>query len=224
MAGSIAAMHRKATSSATMTIDAGGETISATEKIRRTRSGYDYDMTMSVPTPGSRQTIRLVAVGDDAFVQLPGLQTVPGRPWRRIVPGSDDPVIRSLAATLQETREASDPAHAMRLADAAGTLTGSAPDHVNGTDATRYSITIDMVRAAAMVREPNLHVSVQKAVDQGVTSAAYDMWIDPDGLPLKFVMHLTAPASGAEARIALAMTDWGRPVTIVAPPADQIAP
>src|SRR5215475_1575651 len=112
MAGSVVAMHRKATYSATMTIDAGGETISATEKIRRTQSGIDYDTTVSVPTPGGRQTIRLVAVGDDAFVQLPGPQAVPGRPWRRIVPGSDDPVIRSMAASMEQTRGTSDPAYA----------------------------------------------------------------------------------------------------------------
>src|SRR5215470_10366260 len=55
MADSIVAMHRKATSSVTVTIDTGGETISATEKDRRTLSGIDSDVTMSVPTPGGRQ-------------------------------------------------------------------------------------------------------------------------------------------------------------------------
>jgi hypothetical protein len=224
MVGSVEAMHRKSTSAATVTIEAGGETVSAAQQVRFTQSGYDYDMTMSVPTPGGRQTVRLVAVGDETFAQLPGPQAVPGRPWRRIVPGSDDPVIRSMAASMEQTRGTSDPAYAMRLADAAGTLTGSAPDHVNGAEATRYSITIDMVRAAEAFREPNLHAGLQKQVDRGISSVAYDMWIDAEGLPLKVVMHVPVPASGMEARTVIEWRDWGRPVDIAAPPADQIAP
>jgi hypothetical protein len=64
--------------------------------------------------------------------------------------------------------------------------------------------------------------SVKTTLQQaGVTKASYDLWIDGDGLPVavKFSEDTKAGTVSGD----LAYRDWGTPVTVTAPPADQTA-
>jgi hypothetical protein len=148
-------------------------------------------------------------------------EQVAGRPWRKIVAGSDDPLAQSIEASLDQTRRTSDPAYILRLADAAGTLHGTAADQVDGTPATKYSITIDFVKAASAFNDPAIHASLEKQINQGMKTVDYDIWVDAEDLPVRFVMNgtVTVPGSGRQAfQTMLTMSDWGKPVTITAPP------
>lgn len=64
----------------------------------------------------------------------------------------------------------------------------------------------------------SLKATVQQA---GVTKASYDLWIDANGLPV--AVTFSEDTKNGTVSGDLSYHDWGAPVTVTAPPADQTA-
>lgn len=93
---------------------------------------------------------------------------------------------------------------------------------VNGVDADHYRADIDLARA--MEKLPAAQRDQARAgLETLGSSFPMDVWIDRQGLPVRIAVDLTAKL-GMHVSEHLDFSDWGAPVTVEAPPADQVQP
>ncbi|HEX5119470.1 MAG TPA: hypothetical protein VFW65_30135 [Pseudonocardiaceae bacterium] len=180
-------------------------------------------MTMAVPSLGNMET---VLVNGTMYVKLPAqlanLMGSTGKPWTKFDLGADNPLSASLGSTADVAAQA-DPTKLLQQI-AAGTITKVTHGTVNGVAATHYTITVDV---AKMVAAQSGDQAEEQALQQlGVTSVPFDIWVDSNDLPLRIVTHVAYAEPGTnqseQVTITINYTDWGKPVTISAPPADQV--
>lgn len=106
------------------------------------------------------------------------------------------------------------------------TIAKSTPEQLDGTQCTHYELVIDLAKAATAARDETLRRSAKTMVDGGVTQQKLDLWITAENLPAKThsvtppmkVMGMQIP----EMTTILTYQNWGKPVSITTPPADQI--
>ncbi|NUP46790.1 MAG: LppX_LprAFG lipoprotein, partial [Catenulispora sp.] len=99
------------------------------------------------------------------------------------------------SAVLKELKE--DPAALVKAALAKGKFTQAGSDDADGIAATRFT--------GDVTGKPAGHV---------------DVWLDAAGLPVKLVFQSTG--NGEKGRAEIHFSDWGKPVTITAPPAEEV--
>jgi hypothetical protein len=115
------------------------------------------------------------------------------------------------------------PAEILGLLRASGEVTEVGQDVIDGTDVTHYRANIDLQKALTTKGVPA--EVVQRLLDAGAPSTLpVDVWIGDDGLPRQVTAAYELPAGGATAKAALTLklTDWGTPVSVQTPPADQV--
>ena len=155
--------------------------------------GGVMEQQMTMPIEG--QSMEIVSTG--AVIYLKGL---PGskKPWVKIDPRADDPVSQMLAGM------AGDMGDPRQLAKA---LEGSRATVVSSTaDSSTYDVTID---PKALLGGAASSVPSTEPVKARYT-------LDADNRPTL----MTVDVQGQSLKVTFG--DWGKPVTITAPPADQV--
>ncbi|MFA1545092.1 hypothetical protein [Actinomadura chokoriensis] len=176
-------------------------------------------------------TTHAVLLDGVIYVRNEGEEVEPGRPWARLArkdigavrpSGDPGPQISKQADDLEKTLrtllDGVDEAFREITADTglalvrSGSLTKKpVKDRVNGQDARRYDGT---TASGAVGGDPAL-----KALDSGgIDKLPWSLWVDDKGLPQKFTVSMAG-----KARLEATYTRWGTPVTIQAPPANQVA-
>ncbi|WP_028645149.1 LppX_LprAFG lipoprotein [Nocardioides sp. URHA0020] len=127
---------------------------------------------------------------------------------------SDESMSRlGLGSMLDQT----DPIGAIeKLEPAIDQVTYVGDEDVEGRDLHHYELTVDLAAAA-----DELGAQLpDKARDSIPTSVTYDLWLDGDN---RFAqMEMDYPVMGSTASVELTASDWGKDVTIEAPPADKV--
>lgn len=156
--------------------------------------GTAMEQQMTMPIQG--QTMEIVSTGGIIYMKgLPGSK----KPWVKIDPKADDPISQMFAGM---TGDMGDP---RQLAKA---LEGTKATVVSSTaDGTTYDVTIDpktLLGGAAASAAPSA-----KPVKARYT-------LDAKDLPTSMVVEVEGQ------KITISFGDWGKPVSITAPPADQV--
>ena len=159
-----------------------------------TMKGGVMEQQMTMPIEG--QTMQIVSAGGVIYMKgLPGSK----KPWVKIDPKADDPVSQMFAGL------AGDMGDPRQLAKA---LEGTKATVVSSTaDASTYDVTIDpkaLLGAAAGSAVPATEP----------VKARYTL--DADDRPTLMVVDVQAQS------LKITFGDWGKPVSISAPPADQV--
>jgi hypothetical protein len=204
----------------TMVMDVAGQKIDAEADVEF--ASDDLAMSMNMTLPGE---------GDMAMVLLDGIMYVqtpeplePGKSWLKIDPNGTDPMSKALGSTFDEMRKNADPRAAIDQLKDAGEITSQEEAELNGEQATHYTILVDFEKLVAQQDNPD----AKKAAEMlEVKEFPVELWVNEDGLPMRMTMDMpmSDPSSGesVEAKIEADYTNWGEPVEIAAPPADQIA-
>jgi hypothetical protein len=173
--------------------------------------------------------IGMTLLGSTAYLKLPQNVAHTAKPWVRIDANGTDPISKALSAIIDQERQTADPSKAIEQIGSAGTITSTSKDQVDGAPATHYVISVDTAKLMAST-------SITPAMRQlfggsGVKLPAhvdYELWVDRNSLPVRlaFTETVTAPKSTTPQKVSMNMeyTDWGQPVTINAPAADQVGP
>lgn len=203
----------------TLTGSAGQQNMTGSGDFRRDAAGLALNMTMT-----TSQGEMAVTILDNAFYikMPPSNQVQPGKPWLKITANGTDPLSKALAPVIKSAQQNTDFTSAIDQINTAGVLTKSAPDKLDGADVTHYWITIDMVKLAQAQTDPTLKDAMQKAVDGGAKTTNEQLWVSKDNLPVKAITEVPT-VNGATAAFTVTYSDWGKPVTITAPPASEIA-
>lgn len=177
---------------------------------------------MSVP-PAGELSMRLV--NDVFYLKLPPELTL-DKPWVRIDPNGNDQISKVLGAVLRQLKQSSDPSQSLKQFEGAAVITGKAPEQLNGKATTRYSVTVDMKKVAATQNDPDLKQMMDKVLQAGVSTFPVEVWVDQEYLPVRTTTDVPFKNPNTQqadrVKISIDYSDWGKPVEISAPPADEV--
>ena len=180
-------------------------------------------MSMDLPSVGSMD---MVLVDGTIYMKLPSSLTQElgtGKPWAKISLKGDDPLSQSLGSTTDLAGQA-DPSKLLNQIASSGTITKVTQESLNGQPVTHYAITVDV---AKMARTMNGTEQEKEALRElGIKTMPFDIWVDANNLPMKIVTKVAYdnPVSGGSEAVSITVnySDWGRPVSISAPPQSEV--
>ncbi|KAA5832878.1 hypothetical protein ABT337_11975 [Saccharopolyspora hirsuta] len=163
----------------------------------------------------------MVVSKDGIFMKSPEMAQLaggdPSKPWLKM------PANEEVAQQFGELGKISD---FEAMLPPGSTITSSAEEQVNGKDATRYEVTTNLQEAAGAATTDAQKAGFKVMLDSGVTEIKQTVWVDSDKLPLQ--VKMTTPALKVqgqeipETTLTVHYSDWGKPVNITTPPADQV--
>jgi hypothetical protein len=218
--------NSKAKQSAKLSIEATGAMSMKGDGAFRV-NGSDVAMKMSMDMGASIGKMEMVIVDKAFYMKMPttlagqgGLSA--GKPWIKISADGTDPLSKTLGPLLENMGQSFDVSKTMDQIKNAGQITKSAKETLDGQDTTHYWVTIDMLKAAQTQTDPALKKAAEDAAAKsGVKSMDMEIWVNTDNLPVQIVMA-TPAVQGQTMNMKMKYLDWGQPVDITAPPADQI--
>jgi hypothetical protein len=168
------------------------------------------------------QETGFVVLPDAVYMQLPVRPgDTPKKPWVKVDQGSTDPEARKLAAQAATLTESADPTRALaRYADAT-LISDTADDVIDGDPAVRYTIVVDLARAAALEPDPARKAQLEQQVRGGLARVTSMLWLDGDGHPVRSSVNQELPGIGTLA-ITGSYRDWGQEVVIEPPQPTQV--
>jgi hypothetical protein len=180
-------------------------------------------MTMDIGTPEG--AISMVFVDGVLYMKLP-TELEPGKSWVKIDPNSDNAVAKSLGGLNEQLGKNADPRAALKEFEKSGEITSTKKETLDGKETTHYTITVDLQKMADNQTDPAAKKALQDVVAAGIKDFPVNVWVDEKDLPVRFAMETpTADGQGGttSVKVQVDYSDWGKPVTVEAPPADQTA-
>ena len=157
-----------------------------------------------------------------------GSQQTAGKQWLKIDLSSlgNFPGGAGSLSSLTKVNQNVDPADQLKLLLTSGDLKRVGTETVDGVKSTHYAGTVDTAKVVQQYAGGNLTTEdlnkLKDALAQsGVTSEHIDLWLSNAGLPVEVKLSATSTTVGKIAS-DLHFSDWGRPVSITPPPADQV--
>lgn len=219
----------------TMAMNVGGMgAINATGDMKFDGAQSAEQMTMTLPGMGDMQ---MIVIGTTTYMKIPtdlaGLAGGTGassKPWTKIDLSGNDALSKSLGSTAG-LADQTDPTQLIKKIAQAGTITNVTQDTVDGAPATHYSITVDVQKMLTTMTGSADDTEKQALSQLGLKTMPFDIWVNSDNLPVKITtdMAFSGSAMGAggagtptQVDVTVNYTNWGEPVNIQAPPADQV--
>lgn len=213
------------TSKVSMTMNMGP--ISMTGNGEEEYAGADTKIHMTEQAMG--QSIEMIFIDRNIYMKLPtGGQA--GKPWVKM--SLDQLSKAGGGGDITKQMEQSDPSHMLDMLEKNGKILSKTPDQVDGQPATKYAVDVDiqkMLTSLGQKAPAGLNQSKIKSIPMNV-------WLNSDNLPLQIEMDMGGimkqvaqssgqkmPAGMDKAKMVAKYTDWGKPVNIQAPPANQVS-
>jgi hypothetical protein len=189
-------------------------------------AGKQADIT--IDAPGGQQ-IEERLLGKTVYVKLPPMATknpaLAGKTWLKT-----DLDKAAQSAGLGSTGDSTnDPTQILQmLSSVSDQVTTTGKEQVRGTDTTHYRAVVDLAKASQQQGNTPAQVDRLKQL-LGTTTMPVDVWVDGDGLTRRLTFQLPLPkAAAAQSGLSNAQMsateefyDFGTPVSVTAPPADQ---
>jgi hypothetical protein len=112
------------------------------------------------------------------------------------------------------------PSSALSYLRGSGKVREIGKETIDGVETTHYKATVDLEKAAARgdaETRQALHRLIQTS---GVKTLPVDVWIDGEGFVRK--VQYAQQAAGKDVKVTMKLHDYGKPVTVKPPPADQV--
>ncbi|MGD0881349.1 MAG: hypothetical protein ABSB09_07265 [Acidimicrobiales bacterium] len=187
----------------------------------------DAQFTLTVPPVGSI-TMRLLK--PEVYLQLPAAADA-GLPGGVSWVSLDlDTVTKSLTgqslSQLSSSADVSTDGLSYLEGVSADGVTTVGPATIDGVSTTEYSATIDLAKVGDQ-RPPRVRAALQRLESSvGLSNVPIQVWIDAQGQVRQESFQETVTAGGASHSVSatIGYSDFGTPVSVVAPPANQVAP
>ena len=209
LAGTVADTMRKGlagVTSAHLVIDAGGLGGTSTGDVKYSNG----QATASRLTVNAGGTAHLVTVGDTTYAQLPPGRNTTGKPWVIVSADSNNEFVRALSSQVSLVKAATSlPA----IADAVGTAP-SITDKGTTAQGHAYSLQLD----PGKISDSSLGGALR---DLGENPVPVTLLLDKSGRPTQIKIAVKLGSSSFP--IVIDVSKFNAPLTITAPPADQVA-
>lgn len=188
--------------------------------------GDNPAISMDMDTGGMGQ-MSIVLLDGVLYMKLPEGLSPGGKPWVKIdSKDKSNPMAQALGSLSDQMRQNADPREALEQFKEAGTIESSVKEDLNGTPTTHYKIAVDVQKLADNQQDPTLKQAMQEAIKSGLKDFPVNLWVDEDNLPLRMAIEMPTadPTSGktVPVKVQVDYSNWGDPVDIQAPPADQV--
>ena len=207
----------------TMNLNSGRVTGTGTGVLDFVNGSMDMSMDMSSVEPGL--TIRIVYVAGKMYEQIPQIsQLYPGKSWLSL----DLSGIAKASGGTGALNLGGNPTAMLRLLTQEGaTVTPVGSSDIDGVPVKGYVVNIDPAFLKKQLGSANLPSWMRQAVSmvnfQGATETVF---IDSSGSLRRDAMHMAMSLSSHQPSMtideSLDLSDYGAPVSITAPPADQV--
>jgi hypothetical protein len=184
-----------------MRMEVAGQTITASGVAR---FGEHPAMSMVMSSPAFAGEARVILVNDTIYLSIPG--QVPDGKYVKVDAHADDPVAKS----FQQSLNGMNPSTTFAAFEAGlRKVTYVKSETLDGIKVQRYRVTVDTKAA--------LKAQGQSTVVSGLPKTiTYDIWLDGYRLMRKVTFSLAGVTA------VLTAKDYGKPVTIKAPPAADV--
>ena len=209
IAGAVAArMHNGLSSvtSAHLVIDAGSLGGTSVGDVKYSNG----QATASQLTLNAGGTAQIVTVGDTTYAKLPPGRNTTGKPWVVVSSDSNNEFVRALSSQVSLVKAATSlPA----IADAVGTATSIS---AKGTTPQGHSYALQL--DPSKISDPNLGGALR---DLGENPVPVTLVLDKSARPTQIKIAVKLGTSSFP--IVIDVSKFNAPLTITAPPADQVA-
>lgn len=196
-----------------VTTTLGGETITAAgDEALANGTLTAADITENVPGQGS---VRLIIFNAKTYAQLPASMNHSGKPWVLVSTNSGDPVIKELAATLDQLKSSASVTAIAQFAPAATGVTDQGREDIGGVPSTHYGFSVQVAKL------PSTFPGKAILQQAGVVAIPVQLWSDGQGRPVKVTQRLAV--SGQASDTTVLISGYDNPVHITAPPASQVS-
>lgn len=187
---------------------------------------FDYksqagDITMTIPSAG---TMRMVMEPGTLYMKMSGelAEGLPGgKPWLKIDLDKLGQMSGIDLQSLMEQAQQQNPAENLKmLTDAAG-ITVVGHEKVRGTPTTHYAGQVTMADMAKFYKGQLADQLDQLGSRIAKQAIPVDVWIGDDGLPRRMAMSFAVEGT-MTMKMQMDMFDFGTPVHVSPPPADQV--
>ncbi|WP_370944425.1 hypothetical protein AB5J62_35775 [Amycolatopsis sp. cg5] len=218
--------------SAKFTMETGMGGLSIKGSGQASYAGGDSKMSMTMDMMGMQIEMRLV--DKVVYMKMPEVMRQKKgftKEWAKVAL-DDATASKEFGADFNEMMEQNDPSKFLDQIKAAGTIKKSEKTTLDGQPANHYSVDLDFAKMAN-----NLPSGIPaEMVDQLKGKSLIipmELFVNGDNLPVKVEMDMGAMmkeiAAGApqaqqmgEMKMTMKYSDWGAPVDVQAPPADQV--
>jgi hypothetical protein len=204
----------------------GSITAAGTNGTMTADESFGNPVELSMTMNASASSISEILIGDKLYAKVPELSSMlGGKSWVLF----DLNALGSLGSTFQSLINSAknmNPAQQLQPLLASGNLHKVGSETVDGVQADHYSGTVDPATAFdGSEAAKNLtadQITQLKALMKagGVTTETIDLWVASDGLPVR--VSVNSNSSEGAVKVDMHLSDWGKPVSITAPPADQV--
>jgi hypothetical protein len=175
---------------------------------------------------GGSSQVEVVLDRTVVYMNFPALaQLLGGKPWIKLDLAELGKQAGVDLGELQALGQ-SDPSSFLQYLRGAASLQTVGTETVRGTKTTHYKAQIDFAKAIASVPEAE-RAQLKSGLDQlekqtGSRTLPVDAWVGEDGLVRKIEVTYPAVAGGAPTSVTIELYDYGTPVQVTVPPADQV--
>ncbi|PRX49068.1 hypothetical protein B0I33_103101 [Prauserella shujinwangii] len=210
----------------TMEMDMAGQKISANGE--GVYDGANSKMAITMNMGG--QTMEMRLVDRTMYMKLPGeaAAQMGGKEWVKVSADGTDPLSQQLGSSFDQMAEQSDPSKVLDQIKQAGEITNSEETTLDGQDVTHYTIELDFAKIADQYGAAGVSEEQMKQLADKVGKLPMELWLNGDNLPVQVsmdmakVMEAAGAPAGQGGSMLMKYTDWGAPVNVEAPPADQV--
>ncbi|MGC7097194.1 hypothetical protein ACPZ19_21180 [Amycolatopsis lurida] len=184
--------------------------------------GANSKMTMSMQMMG--MSIEMRMVDGVVYMKLPEGQAPSGKPWVKL-DGADS---AELGQAMNQA-EQSDPRKILEMVQKAGKITKSESATLDGQEVSHYFVDLDLKKAGGLGGASEKDLA---QLPDGIV-VPMELWLNAEQLPVQVSMDMGAMMQkvaeqsgqkmpGGNAKMTMKYSDWGSPVEVEAPPADQV--
>jgi len=172
----------------------------------------DLALTESVPGFG---TLKLVIANGRSYLQLPSARRTSGKPWTLLTANSTNPTVKAMYSSLQSSQQASGLDAANVFVQAMDNLKFTGSQSLAATTVGHYTGTV------VISKLPASFAPKQTLVQAGLGSIPTQLWVDAQGRTRRLTEQINI--AGAKFTTVVTLGNFDAPITISAPPANQVS-
>jgi hypothetical protein len=195
--------------SAHMQIDAGSLGGTSTADLTLA-DGHATATDVHLTTSG--QQVEVITVGSDSYVKT---ASDAAKPWIAVTPDSSNPIVKSLASGFSVATLTSSLSALSGMLKSSSGLQDKGTEQIDGVSTTHYAMQLDPAKGTGDAQLDGLLALL------GKTALPIDLWLDGQHRPVQLVIHVSL--AGTADPVTVQISKFDAPVTITAPPADQIS-
>jgi hypothetical protein len=157
--------------------------------------------------------VQVVTIGAKSYAKLPASQRSGDKPWALVSARSTNPAITKLVGGIDIANATASLDAISGYVSSATSVAPKGSEQVRGAPASRYRLVVDPARLKG---DPQLRQMLQLLG----STIPVDLWVDAHDRPVRLAVDTNV--SGQHIAIDIEISKYDAPVTITAPPADQI--